>query len=167
MSMTGVVVRIRDLIESLTTNLATVDTVSDTIAAAVIVIDTVVDAIAINAAPRKTGVLPSLGNEKTLTGGAGAWAQGSWVEIAASVGASDILVSDIHVVAIAAGLHHVELGIGAAAAEVALCARTVSVGSNPMTSVRVPAGSRLAARNASKAGGSETLTCNVVYQIIS
>lgn len=149
--MSMLMIRIKDLIEQMSTDFATLISGETDVATTQLM---------------NTGVLPSGADEKTVTGGAGAWAQGSWVEIASTVGASDIVVREIHVVS-ATGVHQVELGTGAAASEVALAKRSVSAGSNPMQTVRIPAGTRLAARTASKAGGAQAVTINVVYDLIA
>lgn len=105
----------------------------------------------------KEDVLPSAANEKQATGGAGAWAYGSYTEIAPSIGLKAALVTGIHVTNLA-GIHHVDLAVGAAASEVVIARIPVTAsGRINIKPVKIPAASRLAVRTATKGGGAQTI----------
>lgn len=108
-------------------------------------------------------VLPDYANEKVMTGGAGVWGEGSYTEIAADVGSADVYLRGFVCTAVT-GLHQMTIATGAAASEVDGAKLAVATtGYYPISSVAIPANSRLAAKTASKAGTSQTVEGFFVY----
>lgn len=110
--------------------------------------------------------LPGLADGITLTGGAGAWAQGVWAEVDAAV-AANVVLTGLMVEAVT-GIHEIQIGTGAAAAEVGLCSMKVpAVGYYPLRSTRIPSATRIAARTASKAGGAQTCIVHLQARVVT
>lgn len=116
---------------------------------------------------RQSKVFPTTG-ETTLTGGAGANAAGSYVEISASLGSltkvESICIYDLS----AADRYTVDIATGAVGAEAVVS--SISVGGAIAASNTVPvnidtiaSGTRLACRVASVSGGSDTCKIAINY----
>tara|TARA_R100000951_G_scaffold72911_1_gene61371 strand:- start:1498 stop:1893 length:396 start_codon:yes stop_codon:yes gene_type:complete len=110
-------------------------------------------------------VAPSGAAPKVLTGAA-SYVAGNYTEFLANVGTKDIKVTGFYATALSAGIHHVDVGVGAGGAEVAGARGVISaVGFTPLKSARIKAGSRLSGRTTCSAAGGETVTGYFIYVI--
>lgn len=111
-------------------------------------------------------VAPSGAAPVTLTGGGGTYVAGSFGQFLANVGTKDIKVIGFYATALSGShIHHVDVGVGAAGAEVAGARGVVSaVGFTPLKSVRIKAGSRLSGRTTCSSSGG-TVTGYFIYVI--
>ena len=109
-------------------------------------------------------VLPDGAASVTLTAKAVAWTNGDWAQIAASVGAADGWLAAVYaenLSAPAAG-YDVNIGSGAAAAEVSLAVVPIFQSINPLPfPIRIIAATRVAGRCRSSTGIADTIAVKV------
>jgi len=106
-------------------------------------------------------VEPSLANEVVVTG-AGAWTYGAYAQLDASTANARQIIG-INVVAVT-GSHQLEIATGGAGSEVVQA--TLQIDAVGFYQVSIPdtqSGVRVAARTASKAGGSQTVSLKYTY----
>lgn len=108
-------------------------------------------------------LFPDLDDEISLSGAAGAWAEGSYVEIDSGTPTEDIYLEYIEVVSIT-GLHQITLATGAASSEVDILTVPATTTGPIQISKRVPAGTRLSGKTATKAGGSQACAIKIRYK---
>ncbi|RJO60335.1 MAG: hypothetical protein C4542_09595 [Dehalococcoidia bacterium] len=96
----------------------------------------------------------------TLTSAAVAWTWGNWAQIAATVGTAEVQITggSLENFVGAASQAEIEIGIGAGAAEVAI-ARVQTTNAQFVfdSPIRVPAGTRVAARYRTSTGAADTV----------
>lgn len=139
-------------------------------------VDTVVDALTVqqnSLADRiltaRQQCLPAAGNPIQCTdeGAAGAWNNGTWVEISANIGGADIVPLGVFVANVsAADDFELDIGVGAAAAEVVVGTLPFGDDENfiPFASfAKVDANSRVAGRIRSKASNGKTADLKLAY----
>ena len=117
----------------------------------------------INSANIRYGTLPDGAAAVVLTGGA-AWVYGVWAQIVATVGAADVLLAAVYGENLSAATDYdVDIGSGAGAAEVHLAAVPIFTGVSGVLPfpILIAAGTRLAGRTRSLAGGADTIAVKV------
>lgn len=121
-------------------------------------------------------VYPSLADGKVVTGGAGAWALGSFVEIIPAntitgpfdihyINFEDASATDTYQLILYSGLGGAEIEIGAVKTK-----RETATSGTTNVPIQIPAqlaNARISAKVASKSGGSDTVTISVYYHLYS
>ena len=110
---------------------------------------------------------PSLAAGVALTGAPGAWTRGAWTEVvpAATITTSKYVVYDVVVESIT-GVHQIEFGQGGAGSEASI--GNIKVLTSGRFQLHLPllgANTRLSARTASAAGGSQQVVVTIHYKL--